>query len=273
MSYLKGVTTALILLLLGLALLFLQTTPLLQPAEKIGAQLFLPLQRTFDAWGGRLANLGRYFQELEDLRARNEELQRLVDQLVIENVRLHEAEIENITLREQLNFKRVNPDYQLVSAEVIGQDPNNLLGQIIVDRGAADGISKGMPVVTAQGLVGRVMETYSHSSRVLLITDSSSSVNALIQASRATGVVQGRPGGGVVMRYIQQEEKVEAGDLVLTSGLGGTFPHRLVIGQVTAVRQKDIDLFQEADVRPSVDFSHLELVMIVTDFQPLLEEP
>lgn len=231
------------------------------------AQLLFPLQRGFDSLGARFTNVGRYFQDLETLRSQNEELQKLVDQLAIENVRLREAEIENITLRQQLGFREANPDYQLVSAQVIGHDPINLLGYITIDRGRDDGIAPGMPVVTSQGLVGRVVETYPRSSRTLLITDTSSSVNALIQNSRATGVVQGKPGGGVVMRYIQQEEEVKVGDLVLTSGLGGNFPRRLVIGQVTAVQQKDIEIFQEAEVEPTVEFDHLEMVMIITDFE------
>lgn len=267
MSRLRGTSLALLFLLFILAFILLEFTPLLKPVEEVVAQLFFPLQQGLDSLGERLANLGRYFQELETLRSQNEELQKLVDQLVIENIRLREAEIENITLRQQLGFKEANRDYQLVSAQVIGRDPSNLLEYITIDRGSEDGIAAGMPVVTSQGLVGRVVETYPRSSRVLLITDASSSVNALIQNSRATGVIQGKPGGGVVMRYIQQGEEVKVGDLVLTSGLGGNFPRRLVIGQVTAVRQKDIELFQEAEVEPTVEFDHLEMVMIITDFE------
>ncbi|MFQ5886422.1 MAG: rod shape-determining protein MreC [Anaerolineae bacterium] len=267
MSRLRGTPGALLLLLFILAFLALEVTHLLEPVENVVAQLFFPLQRGLDSLGGRFTNLGRYLQDRETLRSQNEELQKLVDQLVIENVRLREAEIENITLRQQLGFKESNPDYQLVSAQVIGHDPSNVLEYITVDRGSGDGIAVGMPVVTSQGLVGRVVETYPRSSRVLLITDASSSVNALIQNSRATGVVQGKPGGGVVMRYIQQGEEVKVGDLVVTSGLGGNFPRRLVIGQVTAVRQKDIELFQEAEVEPTVEFDHLEMVMIITHFE------
>lgn len=266
MSRLKGIPAALLLLFI-LAFLALEITHLLKPVENIVAQLFFPLQQGLDSLGGGFTNLGRYFQDREALRSQNQELQKLVDQLAIENVRLREAEIENITLRQQLGFKEANPAYQLVSAQVIGHDPSNVLEYITIDRGSGDGIAVGMPVVTSQGLVGRVVETYPRSSRVLFITDASSSVNALIQNSRATGVVQGKPGGGVVMRYIQQGEEVKVGDLVLTSGLGGNFPRRLVIGQVTAVRQKDIELFQEAEIEPTVEFGHLEMVMIITDFE------
>jgi rod shape-determining protein MreC len=187
--------------------------------------------------------------------------------LVIENVRLREAEIENATLREQLGFKEANPDFRLVAAEVIGRDPSNFLEYILIDRGSSDGITANMPVVTSQGLVGRIVEVYPRSSRVLLITDPSSSVNALIQSSRATGVVQGQTDGSLVMRYIQQGEEVKVGDLVLTSGLGGHFPKRLIVGQVTSVRQRDVEPFQEAEVKPTVQFNHLEIVLIITNFE------
>jgi rod shape-determining protein MreC len=98
---------------------------------------------------------------------------------------------------------------------------------------------------------------------VLLIIDPSSSVNAVIQRSRATGVVDGRLSGDLVMRFVPQEDQIAVGDIVLTSGLGGNFPKRLVIGQVTAVRQRDFELFQQAAVRPSVDFNRLEVVMVI----------
>ena len=269
MARLRGNTAVLLLLLLllGLALVILDYTHLFQPAENVVAQLLFPLQRAFYSLGARVADLGNFFQELESLEARNRELQSLVDQLVIENVRLREAEIENATLREQLGFKEANPDFRLVAAEVIGRDPSNFLGYILIDRGSSDGMKSNMPVVTSQGLVGRIVEVYPRSSRVLLITDPSSSVNALIQSSRATGVVQGQPDGSLAMRYIQQGEEVKVGDLVLTSGLGGYFPKRLIVGQVTSVRQRDVEPFQEAEVKPTVQFNHLEIVLIITDFE------
>ena len=124
-------------------------------------------------------------------------------------------------------------------------------------------------VLTHRGLVGRITDANLHSSKVLLITDVSSSVNALIQESRATGIVQGRIREGLVMKYIQQTEEVKPGDLVLTSGLGGNFPTRLIIGQVTGVRKRDVELFQEADVRPAVNFRALEMVMVLTSFEPI----
>jgi rod shape-determining protein MreC len=267
----RGGTLWLLLFFLSLAVLtiVLDQSHRLQPVKNLVAQLTLPAQEALTSVSARFDDLRRVYVDMRACEAKNEELQQLVDQLIIENVRLREAEIENVTLREQLNFKQANPSVELLSAQVIGRDPSNLAGYLIIDRGTAEGVAVGMPVLTNRGLVGRVTEAELHSSKVLLITDPSSAVNALIQESRATGVVQGLVGQGLTIRYIQQTEEIKPGDLVLTSGLGGNFPTRLIIGQVTSVTKKDVELFQEATVRPSVDFGRLEMVMVLTSFEPI----
>ncbi|HID87984.1 MAG TPA: rod shape-determining protein MreC [Anaerolineae bacterium] len=251
----------------------LRETGHLQPVEGLAVDLMVPLQQGLSRFGNRVAGTIETVRQLDTLQRENRELRELVDQLMIENVRLSEAAAENEILRQQLNFKRKNPSLDIRSADVIGRvigrDPSNILRVLIIDVGARDGVAPGMPVVTARGLVGHITEVSDRSARVLLITDASSSVNALVQRSRATGVVRGQIGGNLVMRYIAQGEDVQVGDIVLTSGLGGNYPKRLVIGQITAVRQRDIDLFQEAEVRPTVNFGGLEVVMVITDFTPI----
>jgi rod shape-determining protein MreC len=241
----------------------------LQSVKDLVAQVTTPVQEVLASATRGVTDFRGMFINAQQCRAENQDLQALVDQLIIENVRLREAEIENVNLRAQLNFKQANPSFELLSAQVIGRDPSDLAGYLILDRGQDEGVSVGMPVLTDRGLVGRITETAHHSSKVLLITDPSSSVNGLIQESRATGVVQGSVTQGLVMRYIQQTEEVKPGDLVLTSGLGGNFPTRLIIGQVTAVVKKDVELFQQASIRPSVDFARLEMVMVLTSFEPI----
>ena len=270
----RGGTLLFLLLFVSLAVvtLVLDRANRLQPAKDLVAQVTAPIQGVLAAATRRVTDLREFFIDVEECRAKNEDLQLLVDQLIIENVRLREAEIENVNLRAQLNFKQANPSFKLLSAQVIGRDPSNLAGYLIIDRGREEGVAVGMPVLTDRGLVGRVTETAPHSSKILVITDPSSSVNALIQESRATGVVQGSVVQGLVMRYIQQTEEVKPGDLVLTSGLGGNFPTRLIVGQVTSVVKKDVELFQQAQIRPSVDFGRLEMVMVLTSFHPIDSE-
>jgi rod shape-determining protein MreC len=270
----RGGTLLFLLLFLSLAVaaLMLDHSDRLQPMKDLVAQVTSPVQEVLTSAMDRVSEFRQLYVDMRTCTAENEELQQMVDQLIIENVRLREAEIENVTLREQLNFKQASPSFELLSAQVIGRDPTNLAGYLIIDRGTEEGVAVGMPVLTDRGLVGRVTETAPHSAKVLLITDPSSAVNALIQESRATGVVQGRVGQGLTMRYIQQTEEIKPGDLVLTSGLGGNFPTRLIIGQVTGVTKKDVELFQEAEVRPSVDFGRLEMVMVLTSFEPIAFE-
>jgi len=128
-------------------------------------------------------------------------------------------------------------------------------------------------VVTEQGLVGRISEVNNVTSKVLLITDPSSAVNAILQSSRLNGIIQGTPNGDLIMDFIPQGPVFSVGEVVLTSGMGVRFPRGIPIGQVIERRQRDIDIFQQAVVRPSIDFSSLELVAIVTNFDPQEEVP
>jgi rod shape-determining protein MreC len=121
--------------------------------------------------------------------------------------------------------------------------------------------------------VGRISEVNTGTSKVLLITDSNSSVNAILQSSRLNGIVRGGPGGNLLMDYLQQGAALSVGEVVLTSGLGGNFPKGIPIGQVVQINQRDIDVFQQAVVQPTVDFNSLELVAVVTNFNPLEVEP
>ncbi len=258
-----------ILVLLSVAGIILNEARQLQSVENVTLQITTPVQKRLNQLMQRGTNLVTTIREWRDLHRKYENLQDLADRLMIENIQLREAEIQNVELREQLKFKQANPSYEQISAEVIGQDANHLLNYLVIDRGAEDGLEIGMPVVTAGWLVGRITEVGKNWSRVLLITDASSSVNAIVQNSRATGLVQGEIGGGLIMRYIRQDQNVSIGDMVLTSGLGGNFPKRLVIGQVTEVRQRDIETFQEAVVRSPINFSGLETVLVIKGFKPV----
>ncbi len=265
-------TVLIILILLSLAGLALDQNERLQPIEDLALRFVVPVQGKLTSLANSLSDLTQTTRDLRELRRRNEDLQSLADSLMIENVRLKEIESENETLRRLLNFTQANPTHSYKAAEVkgrvIGRDPSNFLSYLIIDLGSQQGIEKGMPVVAERGLVGRITDVGSNWAKVMLIIDPSSSVNALIQSSRATGVVEGHVGGSLVMKYIPQGETVNVNDIVLTSGLGGNFPKKLIIGQVTTVQQRDIEMFQEAHIRPTVDFNNLEIVLVITNFLP-----
>ncbi|MFN2156208.1 MAG: rod shape-determining protein MreC [Anaerolineae bacterium] len=245
----------------------------LAPFEGLFLQLTTPIQRLVDSTTERVIGTSGSLRDLRDLRERNRQLETLVDQLMIENVRLKEAEAQNEDLRRKLAFAEAYPQYVLKAAEVrgrvIGYEPNNFMSVLIIDIGKRDGVQQGMPVVTERGLVGHIHDVGTNWAKVLLIVDPSSSVAGLVQSSRAPGLISGRLGQDLVMDYIPQEEIISAGDVILTSGMSGNYPKSLLIGQVLEVEQRDIDPFQRAIVRPSVNFEKLETVLVITTFEPL----
>ncbi|OQY20180.1 MAG: rod shape-determining protein MreC [Anaerolineaceae bacterium 4572_32.1] len=245
----------------------------LAPLEGLILRLISPLQSRLAEIVETSGGLFRAARELRDLRQRNEELEEQYAQLLIENVALMEAAQENATLRYLLNFSQKHPGFQFVGGEikarVIGRDPSNFLRYLIIDAGTEQGVEKNMAVVVPRGLVGRVRELGPNWAKVLLITDPRSSVSGLIQSSRAAGQVQGLVSGDLVMKYISQEQKINENEIVLTSGLGGNLPKGLVIGQITAIEQRDSDMFQQATLRPTVDFESLEQVLVITAFEPV----
>jgi rod shape-determining protein MreC len=231
-----------------------------------------PLQGGITLVAQNVAEQTAQIESLQALQARNAELETLNNSLMVDNIRLKEVERENQTLRQLLNYTRSNPQFNYQPTMVIGRrfggDPTNLFFSVYVDVGARDGIAENMPVITERGLVGRVTAVGSNVAQVLLLIDPASAVNALIQNSRVTGLVRGNIDGTVTMERILPSEKVNPGDIVLTSGLGGNFPDKLVIGQVTEVLKRDQDMFQTARIRPTVDFGKLETMLIITSFEP-----
>ena len=263
------------LLLLSLTGFILHRAGLLAPVEGALARITTPLQEGTSLVATRFGDLARTARDLRDLRQRNRELEAENARLLLDNVRYRELEGEVALLRDLLNFRQAYPSFEVQGAHivgrVIGRDPSNLRRYITLNVGREGGIARNMPVVTDRGLVGRISDVGTGWSRVLLIIDVSSSVNALTQSTRATGLVQGRADGSLVLRDVPQSDTLSVGDTVFTSGLGGNFPRQILIGQVTEVDRKDYELYQTAAVQPTVDFDHLEMVLIVTDFEPVDE--
>ena len=265
----------LVVLVASVVILVAGWTGSTRPLESGLSTVVVPLQYTVQRGVQALASLLGIPHDLRTLRAENERLRAQVDELIYQLTLKGEIEIENASLRELLKLKDQSPDVfgpgaDLLVAEVIGRDPSNLLRYLTVDRGSQDGIKRGMPVITARGLVGRVSQVRANYAEIALLTDTSSAVDGLVQRSRATGIVQGQTGPNLIMRFLPQTEGIaEPGDLVLTSGLGGYFPRRLLIGQIVEVRRRDVDMFQEAIVRPAVEYERLETVIVVRHFTPI----
>ncbi|MEE9216153.1 MAG: rod shape-determining protein MreC [Anaerolineales bacterium] len=190
---------------------------------------------------------------------------RLRDQIISLQERAAEAEV----LSALLNYARTRPESRYLSTNVIGLDPSPFVRSINIGAGSDRGVLYGMPVLTDEGLVGRVIEVTAGTSRVQLITDPASAVNVQLQGSRADGLLAAQPNGELWVELIDQNATVEPGELVLTSGLGGTFPADIPVGHVISVRRRDFELFQRAVIQPTVNFDDLEIVLLVTNFQLL----
>lgn len=208
-------------------------------------------------------------QDLVRLRQRNADLESEVSRLQAEVITLKQQLSETLVLSALVDFARVQPENRYLAATVIGRDPSPFVQYVIINRGSDDGLRRGMPVVTQQGLVGRVAAVTSGAARVQLITDPESSINIRLEPSRAQAVVIGDVTGELSLDMIPQSAEVKVGDLILTSGLGGNYPSDILIGQVTGVRRIETDLFQNASVQPVVDFNTLEIVLIITNFRPV----
>jgi len=211
-----------------------------------------------------------FFTETRDvtlLREQNAALQNEVSRLQSEILQLQQQLVETDILYALLDFARDNPSNTYIAASVIGKDPSPFLKYIIIDHGSEDGIYRGMPVVTEQGLVGNVDAVTASAARVQLITDQGSVVNVKLKESKIEAQVQGSVTGDISLRMVSPGVVITEGDLVLTSGLGGTYPPELLIGQIESINTNENDLFQTASVQPSVDFNNLQAVLVITNFQ------
>ena len=262
-----------ILALTAVLLLALQQTGRLGTVEGLVTLVTAPGQSGLSSLTNRLSQSLSNLRNYRNLQQRVTELESITQSLIVENLRLKEVERENQRLRELLAFAETKPSFEFrggqIIARVIGQNSTNFLNFAMIDLGSRHGIRVGMPVVDEQGLVGRINSVTATTSKVLLITDSSSTVNAILQASRLTGIINGAPGSNPVMGFIPQGTEVGVGEVVLTSGMGGNFPKGIPIGQVVDVRQRDVNVFQEAVVRPTVNFGRLEFVMVITNYDPI----
>ena len=218
-------------------------------------------------------NLFTISQSEVELAAENEELKKQVSELQNYIIQLQQNLNEADILYALLGFARSSPDEQYIPAKVIGKDPSPFLKYLLIDQGSDQGIRSGMPVVTNNGLVGRIEAVTASASRVKLITDSTSMINAVVTEVDAECMVQGSITGDVTIEMVSQDVKLEPGQIVQTSGLGGDFPSDFIIGQVLNVNQINNEIFQSASILPAENFSTLQAVLVVSNFSPANTAP
>jgi rod shape-determining protein MreC len=208
-------------------------------------------------------------QDIREIRQKNTELEAENARLQSQIVELQQQLVEYEILSALLEFARSNPDHQYIGAAVIGRDPSPFLNYIIINRGSDDGLKRGMPVVTQNGLAGRIVQVTASGARVSLITDPVTRINVRVEPSRSAAVLKGSVTGVISLEQIPQDADVNPGNLILTSGLGGNYPPNIIVGQITSVRSFENDLFQSASVQPVSNFSDLSIVLVITNFEPV----
>lgn len=257
-----------LLFAVSLLLFSLRNTDVVRAASTVGTQALVPVQRILAETGISTNRFVQAIGEIERLRTENGDLRAANDRLTLENVRLREQAVTAQQATKLEGLQKTIP-YKTIAAPVIARDPSGILRSLVIGAGTDQGVKAGDVVLSDLGVVGRVSEAGTNYAKVLLVTDSSSAVSALVQTSRANGIVRGQYGDTLVMEWILQSETVKPGDIVVTAGLAfGTelrslYPKGLVIGKVTDVAKAEVAAYQRAIIEPAVDLRKLENVLVI----------
>lgn len=233
-------------------------------AGRIAVSLIAPFQEATSGSIRFFRTIWQRYFNLVNVAEENVKLEQALGEALSSANRLREIELSNRRLRELLNFKDT-VSRQFLAAEVIGKDPSTWFKTVIVDKGWQDGVQKGRPVVIPEGIAGQVIDAAKRYSKVLLIIDQNSAVDALVQRTRARGIVRGQSSNRCVFDYVLRKHDLQVGDTVISSGLDGIYPKGLRVGTISRVVRRNAGIFQEVAVTPFVDFEKLEEVLIVLE--------
>jgi rod shape-determining protein MreC len=233
--------------------------------EAVGSRVLEPIQASVSGLFGQVEDFATVVRRMTELSRQNEQYRDEIDRLQSEIAGLRELEVENRDLRNLLGLKQRAGTGELLPARVIARDPSAFVQAVTLDRGTDDGVKEGMTIISWRGVVGRVSRVSPTSSKVLLITDTSSSISGRIQSAetRVTGIIRGRPDGSLLMQRIPNDETLQTGETVVTSDFGGLMPEGLVIGQIVQIRRRDVEVLQEAVIQPSADMKRLERLYVL----------
>jgi rod shape-determining protein MreC len=245
----------------------------LHGAQNIGATILRPFEIATDRVARPFRDAYNWFDGLVTARSENQKLKAEVQDLRQKYTAAESSLNENITLKRLLEYESgpsFPKDYSPVNASVIAQPPSDVQQHMVISAGSNDGIRKNDPVVTADGLVGKVTAVFSSLSRVTLLTDATSAVAATDLTTGAYGLVQHGAGGGaqLILARVPKTEIVSEGDYVITAGtqlgaLPDIYPKGIEIGRVTSVDQNDVDSFKQIQVEPFADFTSLDSVAVL----------
>jgi len=228
---------------------------------------FSPFERAGNHGIGHLRETWRHYFALQNTSRENEQLRRENDELKMQVNQLQSKASEADRLALLLNFHKSHESVPMLGARVIATSAGSASATIMLDRGSKDHIKKNMGVITPEGVVGKVVEVYDNTSEVLLLTDKDSGVGAMLSNSRKQSPVGGAGEPLLVMKYVANDDVVNVGERVVTSGMDKIFPRDLPIGTITEI--KPGNPFKSIRIRPSADLERLEEVIVLLTLQPL----
>ena len=241
----------------------------LQPVDHVALSIAAPFQSVISSMAGGLGDGLSGVVQGPGLRSENGRLRTEIATLLQRNVVLRAQSHDDQLLRRMLNFDVANNRMNFLTARVIGNPPDSLEPALIINRGARDGLRVDMTVVDQGGyFVGKVSDVASNAAKVQLMISPSSSVGAMDLTTRATGLVEGKYASRPRLLLVPTSAKLRIGDFVVTSGQMNLFPRMLLIGQVQRVYRSNVNMFQEAELRPMADFQNLEIVQVIRNRQP-----
>jgi rod shape-determining protein MreC len=229
---------------------------------RIAMSFIAPFQKASTRSLRFVKDIWRHYFFIVNVAKENDKLQKEIKKAFENNIRLNELNLSNSRLRNLLNFEKTITN-RVLSAEVIGKDPSPWFKSVLIDKGKNDGVETGMAVVVPKGIAGQVTDVSSNYSKVLLIIDHNSAVDALVQNDRARGIIKGGAAGQCLFKYVLRKHDIDIGDIVVSSGLDGVFPKGFAVGYVSEVIKPKSGIFQKVTVTPYVDFEKLEEVLIV----------
>jgi len=260
------------ILLLFFALFFisshLQGERYWNPCEKSIIEVVAPFQKFIKQTVNVTEGLWLKYFGLINTHNENIRLNRENDSLRSVKYRYQELLRTNQRLQSLLQFKE-STDQPVIAAQVIGKDPTGWFQSVIIDKGENAGIKMNMPVVNAEGVVGKLVAVSYNYAKVLLVIDQNSSVDCIIQRSRDTGIVKGLSSKVCLLDYVLKSSDVRVGDVVVTSGLDRIFPKGIPVGDVIEVKDPPGELFKDVKITPRVNFSKLEELLVILKEDPL----
>jgi rod shape-determining protein MreC len=237
--------------------------------------LLTPMQKVFNYATEAVDGFASYFYKFDELVEENIALRERIAELEKQNYDAAELEERSAWMSNFLEMKSQHTDFKMLSASVTGRESGNYSKILTIDVGTGAGVTKNMPVVTSEGIVGRITELGYNWAKVTTIVEAQTSVGAYIERTEDAGICEGQfdlaPDGMCRMSYLPAEAQIAVGDRVLSTGYGSVYPRGLVIGYVETVGINEFTRSPDVTVKCAVDFSELTQVMIITDYEITLE--